>query len=58
MKQRIFGWITTLFGIVMALAVMAFVATAVAGAFGAMLNKFAPVRGGTTIVIMKGETHG
>lgn len=43
---------------VMALAVTAFVATAIAGAFGAMLNKFAPVRGGPAIVIMKGETHG
>lgn len=42
---------------VLALAVTAFVATAVAGAFGAMLNKFAPVRGGPTIVIMKGEAH-
>jgi hypothetical protein len=43
---------------VMALAITAFVATAVAGVFGAMLNKFAPVRGGPTIVIMKGEKHG
>jgi hypothetical protein len=43
---------------VMALAVTAFVATSVAGVFGAMLNKFAPVRGGPTIVIMKGEKHG
>ncbi len=42
---------------VMALAVTAFVTTAIAGAFGAMLNKFAPVRGGAAIVIMKGETH-
>jgi NADH:ubiquinone oxidoreductase subunit 6 (subunit J) len=42
---------------VMALAVTAFATTAIAGAFGAMLNKFAPVRGGPAIVIMKGETH-
>jgi hypothetical protein len=43
---------------VMALAITAFVATGIAGAFGAMLNKFAPVRGGSVIVIMKGEKHG
>jgi hypothetical protein len=40
---------------VLAFAVVAFVATGVAGAFGAFLNKYAPVRGGTTIVIMEGE---
>jgi hypothetical protein len=33
----------------------AFVATGVAGAFGAFLNKYAPVRGGDTIVILQGE---
>jgi hypothetical protein len=33
----------------------AFVATGVAGAFGAFLNKYAPVRGGSTIVLMSGE---
>ena len=43
---------------VLALSATAFVATAIAGAFGAMLNKFAPVRGGPVIVIMKGEHHG
>jgi len=43
---------------VLALAATAFVATAVAGAFGAMLNKFAPVRGGPTLIIMQGEKHG
>jgi hypothetical protein len=32
--------------------VAAFVATGVAGAFGAFLNKFAPVRGGSVIVLM------
>jgi hypothetical protein len=42
---------------VLALAALAFLSTAVAGAFGAMLNKFAPVRGGSDIVIMKGESH-
>jgi hypothetical protein len=36
-------------------AVAAFVATAVAGGFGAMTNKYAPVRGGETIQLMKGE---
>lgn len=33
----------------------AFLATAVAGGFGAFINKYAPVRGGTTIHLMKGE---
>ncbi len=40
---------------VLAFAIVAFVATGVAGAFGAFLNKYAPVRGGTTIQLMKGE---
>jgi hypothetical protein len=39
----------------MGLTLLAFVATAVAGFFGAMLNKYAPVRGGPDIVIMKGR---
>ena len=33
----------------------AFVATGVAGAFGAFLNKYAPIRGGETIQLIKGE---
>lgn len=33
----------------------AFLATAVAGGFGAFLNKFAPVRGGPEIVLMRGK---
>jgi uncharacterized membrane protein len=33
----------------------AFIATAVAGAFGAFLNKYAPVRGGETIQLIQGE---
>lgn len=33
----------------------AFIATGVAGAFGVFLNKYAPVRGGETIQLMKGE---
>jgi hypothetical protein len=33
----------------------AFLATAVAGAFGAFLNKYAPVRGGSVIILMHGE---
>jgi hypothetical protein len=33
----------------------AFVATGVAGGFGAMLNKYAPIRGGETIHLMNGE---
>jgi hypothetical protein len=40
---------------VLAFTVVAFVATGVAGAFGAFLNKYAPVRGGPTIVLMQGE---
>jgi hypothetical protein len=40
---------------VLAFTVVAFVATGVAGAFGAFLNKFAPVRGGATIILMQGE---
>jgi hypothetical protein len=40
---------------VLAFTLAAFVATGVAGAFGAFLNKFAPVRGGSTIVILEGE---
>jgi len=42
---------------VLAFAIAAFVATGVAGAFGAFLNKFAPVRGGAPIILMEGE-HG
>ena len=33
----------------------AFIATGIAGAFGALLNKYAPVRGGSTIILMEGE---
>jgi hypothetical protein len=33
----------------------AFIATGAAGAFGAFLNKYAPVRGGETIQLIKGE---
>lgn len=40
---------------VLVFAVAAFIATGVAGAFGAFLNKYAPVRGGETIQLMKGE---
>jgi hypothetical protein len=42
---------------VLAFAVVAFVATGVAGAFGAFLNKYAPVRGGPTITIMNISEH-
>jgi hypothetical protein len=41
--------------VVLGFAVAAFVATGVAGAFGAFLNKYAPVRGGSGIVLMEGE---
>jgi len=40
---------------VLAFAIVAFVATGVAGGFGAFLNKYAPVRGGSMITIMSGE---
>ncbi len=40
---------------VLIFSVAAFFATGVAGAFGAFLNKYAPVRGGDTIHLMKGE---
>jgi hypothetical protein len=40
---------------VLGFALAAFIATGVAGAFGAFLNKYAPVRGGHTIVLMQGE---
>lgn len=33
----------------------AFIATGIAGGFGAFLNKYAPIRGGTTIHLMNGE---
>jgi len=41
---------------VLGFAVAAFVATGIAGAFGAFLNKYAPVRGGSVIILMEGET--
>jgi|SRR5665213_4274318 len=37
---------------VLAFAIVAFVAAGIAGAFGAFLNKYAPVRGGTVITLM------
>jgi MFS family permease len=40
---------------VLGFAVAAFVATGVAGAFGAFLNKYAPLRGGSVIILMEGE---
>ena len=40
---------------VLAFAIAAFVATGVAGTFGALLNKIAPVRGGNPITLMEGE---
>ncbi|HVM78731.1 MAG TPA: hypothetical protein VMU06_06910 [Stellaceae bacterium] len=40
---------------VLGFTVAAFVATGVAGAFGAFLNKYAPVRGGSVIILMEGE---
>lgn len=40
------------------LLLFAFFATCVAGFFGAMLNKFAPVRGGAEITLMRAGGHG
>ena len=40
---------------VLGFAIAAFVATGVAGAFGAFLNKYAPVRGGSVIILLEGE---
>ncbi len=39
------------------LVALAFIAAGVAGFFGAMLNKYAPVRGGAHIVLMRGDSH-
>ncbi len=39
------------------LIVLAFAAAGVAGFFGAMLNKYAPVRGGADIVLLHGGSH-
>jgi hypothetical protein len=43
---------------VLAFVVVAFAATGVAGAFGALLNKYAPVRGGPAIHIIASEVEG
>jgi hypothetical protein len=40
---------------VLAFTALAFFATAVAGGFGAMLNKYAPVRGGTEFNLLGGQ---
>lgn len=40
---------------VLTFALAAFVATGIAGAFGAFLNKYAPIRGGDVIILMQGE---
>jgi hypothetical protein len=42
---------------VVGLLALAFISAGVAGFFGAMLNKYAPVRGGARIVLMHGESH-
>jgi len=43
---------------VASLIALAFLSACVAGFFGAMLNKYAPVRGGSTIVLMHERSHG
>jgi hypothetical protein len=45
----------TLRNAVLGFTAAAFLATAVAGAFGAFLNKVAPIRGGTEIVLLRGR---
>ena len=42
--------------VVLCFVVVSFFAAGVAGFFGAMLNKHAPVEGGTTIRLMEGES--
>ena len=41
---------------VLVFAVAAFVATGIAGGFGAFLNKYAPIRGGDVIILMQGKS--
>jgi nitrate reductase NapE component len=43
---------------VLAFAAVAFIATGVAGGFGAFINKYAPVRGGPTIQLLGSEPVG
>jgi hypothetical protein len=43
---------------VFSLISLAFLSACVAGFFGAMLNKYAPVRGGSTMVLMHAQAHG
>ena len=54
---RSFARVPKLRTAVLTFAVVAFIATGVAGAFGAFLNKYAPVRGGSVIILM-GEGGG
>lgn len=42
---------------VVGLIALSFAAASIAGFFGAMLNKHAPVRGGADIVLMQGQSH-
>jgi hypothetical protein len=49
------AWSSQMRAGVLGFAVAAFIATGIAGAFGAFLNKYAPVRGGSVIILMKGE---
>jgi hypothetical protein len=39
------------------LIALAFVSAGVAGFFGAMLNKYAPIRGGAHIVLLHADSH-
>jgi hypothetical protein len=42
---------------VLGVVLLSFASAAIAGFWGAMINKHAPVEGGTTIVLMKGTTR-
>jgi hypothetical protein len=42
---------------VVGLLALAFISAGVAGFFGAMLNKYAPVRGGANIILMHADNH-
>jgi hypothetical protein len=44
-------------GAVLGFTLVSFVAAGIAGFFGAMLNKNAPVEGGRTVGVLHGETH-
>lgn len=52
--RRAITWPRHMRAAALGFTVAAFVATGIAGAFGAFLNKYAPVRGGSVIVLLGG----